>query len=167
MEAEMLQSESYLTFRVGEELFAANVANVMEILELPKITKVPKSPPFMRGVMNLRGNVLPVIDTRLKFGLEQVNDTVHSCIMVLHVEIEQHKVVVGALVDAVQEVVEIDPSAIQPPPSIGSKYKTEFINGMYNLHDRLIMLLNVDRVFRSHEIVLLQELTEEKASSDT
>src|SRR5687768_11883119 len=105
MQADILQSQSYLTFRLGGEIFAASVLHVIEILELSKITKVPRSPAFMRGVINLRGNVLPVIDTRSKFGLESAADTVDTCIMVLNIESGNEKIMVGALVDAVQEVL--------------------------------------------------------------
>lgn len=157
MEADILQSQSYLTFRLGDEIFAASVLSVIEILELSKITKVPRAPHFMRGVINLRGNVLPVIDTRLKFGLPRVDDTVNTCIMVLNIELENQKVTIGALVDAVQEVLEIEKKDIQPAPSIGSKYRTEFIEGMVKQNDDFIMILNLNLVFSQDEILLLQE----------
>lgn len=162
MESTPLVSQSYLTFRLGDETFATSVAHVLEILELSKITKVPRSPHFMRGVINLRGTVLPVIDTRLKFGLEKTEDTVNTCIMVLNVEMEQEKIVIGALVDAVQEVLELDPSMIQQPPSIGSRYRTEFIDGMIKMNDDFIMLLNINRAFNAEEISLLQNVTEQQ-----
>lgn len=160
MEAATLQSQSYLTFRLDEETFAASVAQVIEILELSKITKVPRSPHFMRGVINLRGNVLPVIDARLKFGLEKATDTVNTCIMVLNIDIEGQNLTIGALVDSVQEVIEIDHSSIQAPPSIGSKYKTEFIEGMIKMDDQFIMLLNLSKVFSSEELLAVQEVSE-------
>src|SRR5258705_6520490 len=99
---------SFLSFRLGDELFAANVSKVLEILEIPKITKVPRSPAFMRGVVNLRGNVLPVIDTRIKFGLPTIDDTINSCILVLSIELEGKEIVLGAIVDEVKEVTEIE-----------------------------------------------------------
>src|SRR5687768_13879314 len=98
--------ESYLTFGLGDEIFATNVCKVLEILEIPKITKVPRCPPFMRGVINLRGSVLPVIDARSKFGLSETNDTVNSCIMVLEISMQEQDIKIGAVVDAVQEVIE-------------------------------------------------------------
>src|SRR6478735_12407628 len=130
---------SFLSFRLGDELFAANVSKVLEILEIPKVTKVPRSPAFMRGVVNLRGNVLPVIDMRTKFGLPVVDDTINSCILVLTIELEGTQIVIGTIVDAVQEVMDIDESAIQSLPSVGSKYKTEFIDGMVKKADQFIM----------------------------
>jgi len=151
---------SFLTFRLGDELFAANVSKVLEILEIPKITKVPRSPAFMRGVVNLRGNVLPVIDTRSKFGLPSVDDTVNSCILVLNIEMEEKEIRLGAIVDEVQEVMEIDAAMIQPLPTVGAKYKTEFIEGMVKLNEQFIMVLNLNLVFTSSEVTLLEGLSE-------
>ena len=151
---------SFLSFRLGDELFAANVSKVLEILEIPKITKVPRSPSFLRGVINLRGNVLPVIDTRNKFGLPAVDDSVNTCILVLNVSIEGKDLTLGAVVDAVQEVMEIDEASIQALPSVGSKYNSEFIDGMLKLNDEFIMILNLDLVFSSEEVALLDEFAE-------
>ncbi len=150
---------SFLTFRLGDELFAANVSKVLEILEIPKITKVPRSPAFMRGVVNLRGNVLPVIDTRNKFGLPSVEDTINSCILVLTIALEDKEIVLGTIVDAVQEVMEIEDSAIQPLPSVGTKYKSEFIEGMVKRDDQFIMILDINRLFSSNEASILQEIS--------
>ena len=97
---------------------------------MTKITEVPKSPDYMKGVINLRGAVLPVIDTRIKFGMTPTEYTTNTCIVVMEVEMEGDMVQVGALVDSVQAVLELDEAQIQPPPSIGSKYKSEFIYGM-------------------------------------
>jgi purine-binding chemotaxis protein CheW len=152
---------SFLSFRLGDELFAANVGKVLEILEIPRITKVPRSPAFMRGVINLRGNVLPVIDTRNKFGLPSTEDTINSCILVLNISIEGKEVVLGAVVDAVQEVMEIDENTIQSVPSVGARYKTEFIQGMIKVQERFIMILNLDLVFTSDEMTLLEGISEQ------
>src|SRR3954464_1647295 len=97
---------SYLTFKLDDEIFAANVSKVIEILEIPKITKVPRSPEFMRGVVNLRGNVLSVIDSRTKFGLPPVADTINTCIIVMIVNVDGQDMTMGVIVDAVQEVME-------------------------------------------------------------
>jgi purine-binding chemotaxis protein CheW len=154
-----LTSHSYLTFRLADELFAANVSKVLEILEISKITKVPRSPGFMRGVINLRGSVLPVIDARQKFGLSETPDTINSCIIVLDIAIQEQHITIGTVVDAVQEVMEIVESAIQPAPSIGSKYRNEFIQGMVKHDEQFIMVLDLDRVFSTEETSILQELT--------
>lgn len=137
--------QSYLTFRLGDEIFAANVSKVLEILEIPRVTKVPQSPHFMRGVINLRGSVMPVIDARAKFGLQQTPDTINSCIIVLTIRIENQPITIGAVVDAVHEVVDIQEEDIQPTPAIGSKYKSMFIRGMVKgNNDQFIMLLEPD-----------------------
>jgi len=148
---------SYLTFKLGDEMFGANVAKVINILEMTKITKVPKSPLYMKGVINLRGSVLPLIDTRIKFDLGETIYTTSTCILVLDIELNNESVHVGALVDSVQEVIEIEDNQIQPPPSIGSKYKSEFIEGMAKINNEFIMLLNMDMIFSTHEISLLRE----------
>lgn len=150
-------AHSYLSFKVGEELFAANVVKVLEILEVSKITRVPRSPEYMRGVVNLRGSVLPVIDTRLKFGMPAADDTVETCIMVLTIQMENESFVLGALVDAVQEVFETAEDQIKAAPSIGSKYRSEFIDGMIRLNEQFIMLLNLDKVFSTDEIITVKE----------
>src|SRR6478735_10754969 len=111
---------SFLTFRLGDELFAANVGKVIEILEVPKITKVPRSPDFMRGVVNLRGSVLSVIDSRTKFGLPATTDTINTCIIVMIVNVEGQDITMGVIVDAVQEVMEINDTQMQDMPAIGS-----------------------------------------------
>ena len=148
---------SYLTFKLENELFAAHVSKVLNILELVKITKVPHSPDYMRGVINLRGSVLPVIDTRIKFGMDPIEFTPVTCILVLNVEIENEHIDVGALVDSVQEVIEMSDSEIAPPPSIGAKYKSKFIEGMMKSKEEFIMLLDIDKVLSSDDIIDLKE----------
>ena len=163
MKTEEEQSvDSYLSFRLGHESFAVRVSKVIEILEVPHITKVPKSPAFMRGVINLRGTVLPVIDTRLKFSLKEAADTVDTCIIVFNINFESEAMMVGALVDAVQEVFEMDEETLMPPPSIGGKYKTEFIRGMAKKGEDFVMVLEVDKIFSNDEIIHIQSNTEEK-----
>ena len=152
---------SYLSFNLGEEQFAANVGKVLNILEMTKITEVPKAPDYMKGVINLRGTVLPVIDTRIKFGMSATEYTNNTCIIVMEVQLEGEDVQVGALVDAVQAVLEIDSEEIQPPPSIGSKFKSDFIDGMAKIDDKFIMLLNMEKVFSTDEIISLKEKTSE------
>jgi len=157
---------SYLTFRLDDEVFAANVGKVLEILEVPKITKVPRSPDFMRGVINLRGSVLPVIDTRTKFGLPPVKDTINTCIIVLSVALEGQDITIGAISDAVHEVIEIQESQMQPAPSIGSKYKSEFIDGMVKRDGDFIMILNMDKIFSTNEASILQDIIDNKSTDE-
>lgn len=159
METTISTSSSYLTFRLDEEVFAATVNKVLEILEIPKITKIPRSPEFMRGVLNLRGSVLPVIDTRKKFNLPLMEDSVNTCIIVMSLVIDEKPIVIGAVVDSVQEVMEIDSNEVQPAPTVGSKYKTEFIEGMLKSNDQFIMILDLDKVFSNEEGEFLQEIS--------
>lgn len=149
---------SYLSFQLGEEMFAADVSKVLEILELRPITKVPRCPEYMRGVINLRGNVLPVLDTRIKFGLPPTLDTVDTCIIVLNVLMEGEMITLGALVDSVEEVLELGSNEIEPPPTIGSKFNPEYLHGMVKNDERFIMVLNIDKVFSTDEIVVAQDV---------
>ena len=159
---EKLKLSSYLSFKLGDEIFASNVSKVLNILEMMKITKVPKAPEYMIGVINLRGTVLPVIDTRVKFGMSPTVFSNNTCILVLDIDIENDSLHVGAMVDAVQEVLEIEPHQILPPPNIGSKFRSDFINGMYKLSDeQFIMLLDMDKVFSADELYDLKGMTPE------
>ena len=151
------QINSYLTFKLGEETFASHVTSVLKILEMQKITEVPKTPEFMKGVINLRGNVVPVIDARLKFGMEATAITEKTCILVLNIEIEDEQVEVGAIVDSVMDVIEYPKENIKPSPSLGSKYKSDFIEGVMKLNDQFVMVLNMDSVFSTEEIIDIKE----------
>jgi purine-binding chemotaxis protein CheW len=151
---------SYLTFKLGDEIFAANVSKVIEILEIPKITKVPRSPDFMRGVVNLRGNVLSVIDSRIKFGLAVTEDTVNTCIIVMNIDLDGQNITLGLIVDAVKEVIDIASDSIQAVPEIGSKYNSDFIEGMVKSDDQFIMILNIALLFSSQEANILSQVAE-------
>lgn len=150
--AEELQSTQFLTFTLVDEVFAVDVARVREILEMPSITKVPQVPDFMRGVINLRGCVVPVIDLRLKFGMEETAQTVNTCIIVVEVEMDGENIVLGALADSVQEVIEMEPSQIEAAPHIGTHLKTEFLKGMGKHNERFVMILDIDKVFSNTEL---------------
>lgn len=150
------KTNSYLTFRLGDEEFAAHVEKVLNILEMTKLTHVPKAPDYMKGVMNLRGAVLPVIDARIKFGMPETEYTSNTCIVVLDVDLDGESVHVGAIVDAVQAVIEIKNEQIQPLPTLGSRYKAEFIVGMVKVEERFIIILNMDAVFSIDEITSLK-----------
>ncbi len=157
METSVLSSQSYLTFKLDQEIFGSSVTHVLEILEVPKITKVPRSPDYLRGVINLRGSVLPVIDTRIKFGLPPIEDTVNTCIVVLNLKMDGQEITVGALVDAIQEVIEIEENQIMPPPSIGTSYADELLRGMFKLNDEFILILNMDQLLSISEIHQLKD----------
>ena len=156
------QTRSFLSFKLDTEHFAIPVMKIMEILEVPKITKVPQSPNYLVGVINLRGAVLPVIDTRVKFGITPIEYTINTCILVLNVEFNDEQIVVGALVDFVSEVFEFDESKIKPSPSIATKYRSDYIEGMIQEDDHFMMVLNIDKVFSINDIETLAESKELK-----
>lgn len=150
--AEELETTQFLTFTLADEVFSVDVARVREILEITTITKVPQVPDFMRGVINLRGCVVPVIDLRLKFGMEEADQTVNTCIIVVEVAMDGENIVLGALADSVQEVIEMEPSQIEAAPHIGTHLRTEFLKGMGKHNERFVMILDIDKVFSSVEL---------------
>jgi len=149
--------ETFLSFKLSEEVFAINVSQVLNILEMSTITRIPKSPDYLKGVINLRGTVLPVVDLRIKFGLPEKKATVDTSIIVLSVDLEGEAVLVGILVDAVREVLELNNLDIAPTPSIGTKYNSGFIKGMWRMDDKFIMILDIDKVFSTEEIIDFRE----------
>lgn len=158
-------TRQYLTFQLDDEVFAIDVANVREILEYNSVTRVPKSPEYMRGVINLRGSVVPVFDMRLKFGMTGTQKTINTCIVVVEVSYEGEDIIIGALVDSVQEVFELEADQIEPAPKIGTHLRTEFIRGMGKKDERFIIILDIDKVFSIEEITSIQEMGEEKAAA--
>ncbi len=150
------ETVQYLTFKLSDEVFALDVAKVREILEITTITKIPQTPEFMRGVINLRGSVVPVIDMRLKFGMSATEQTVNTCIIVVEVTLEGETTVLGALADSVQEVVEMEPEQIEPAPHIGTRLNTTFIKGMGKHEGEFVMILDIDKVFSEEEMAAVQ-----------
>jgi purine-binding chemotaxis protein CheW len=144
--------QQYLTFKLGEEMFALDVAQVREILDFTTITKVPRAPAFMRGVINVRGSVVPVVDMRLKFEMPQAEKTVDTRIVVMEITLEGEICVIGALADAVHNVIEMEPGQIEATPRIGAKWNTDFIKGIGKHHDQFIIILDVDRIFSAIEL---------------
>jgi purine-binding chemotaxis protein CheW len=150
------QTAQYITFRLGDELFAVNVAQVREVLDLTLITKVPTAPAYMRGVVNVRGSAIPVVDLRLRFGLPAVVETVNTRILVLELEIDGEQAVLGGIADSVHEVIELEPSQIAPPPTIAMRWRSEFIQGMGKRGDEFIILLDINAVFTASEMTSIR-----------
>ena len=144
----------YMTFRLGNELFAINVAQVREVLEVSTITRVPTAPDYMRGVVNVRGKAIPVVDLRLRFGLPATADTVSTRVIVMELELDGETTVLGGIADSVHEVIELEASAINPPPRIAMRWRTEFIQGMGRRGDDFIIILDVNAVFSSEELAV-------------
>lgn len=155
------QAQQYLTFSLGQEMFAVGILQVREIIEYGAVTTVPMMPAFIRGVINLRGSVVPVIDLTARFGRGASEVHRRSCIVILEVgEDEEQRQELGVMVDAVSEVVEIPPAQIEPPPSFGARIRTEFIAGMGKVQDRFVILLDVAKVLAVDEMALLAQLSE-------
>ena len=155
-QSNITKKAQYLTFRLGDELFALDVIQVREVLDLCQITKVPRSPEFMRGVINVRGSVVPVADLRLKFGMSKTDTSVSTRIIVMELMIEGEKTVIGSLADSVHEVLELDPSQIEGTPGIGSRWRTEFIRGIGKHNNEFIIILDIDRIFSTDELFLAE-----------
>jgi purine-binding chemotaxis protein CheW len=152
--ASISETRQYLTFELDNEVFALDVSHVREILEFTTVNKVPKTPEYMRGVINLRGNVVPVFDMRVKFGLGRTEKTINTCIVVVEVSLDAENTVIGALVDSVQEVFELEPDQIEPAPKLGNQLETAFIKGMGKRDERFVIILDIDRVFSSDELAM-------------
>ncbi len=154
---ELNQVTQYLTFVLADEQFAFQIAKVREVLDYTTITKIPRMPDFLRGVINLRGNVVPVIDLRLKLGMSAIKKTVDTCIVIVEVEAGGDLMQIGALADSVQEVIDLDPSHISPPPKIGAKINTDFMQGMGKQNDeKFLIILDIDRVLSEAELAVMQ-----------
>jgi len=148
----------YLTFKLGEECFAVDVIKAQEVLDYVAPTRVPQTPRFMLGVINLRGSVVPVIDLRQKFGMTLAEKSRDTCIIVMELMVDGEKTVVGALVDSVQEVLDLAEDQLEPPPRIGTKLRTEFIKGMGNHNESFLIVLDIDRVFSSDDLTLFTDV---------
>ena len=155
--SKITETARYLTFKLGDELFAINVFKAREVLDLSHITRVPTAPGYLRGVVNVRGNAIPVVDLRAKFGLPQTADTLNTRIIVMELQIDGETVVVGGQADAVHEVLELEPQDINDPPSLGMRWRTDLILGMGRRNDRFTIILDIERVFSTEEVAVLAE----------
>lgn len=153
------EPEQYLTFMLGGEVFAIGILHIKEIIEYGQLTTVPMMPAFIRGVINLRGAVVPVVDLSSRFGGKPGVVTRRSCIIILELEADEETQVIGMVVDAVNEVLEIDAADIEPPPSFGAKIRTDFILGMGKVQERFVIILNVNNVLSSEDLASLSRST--------
>ncbi len=163
--AAVMEMTQYLTFRLGDEVFALDISKVREVLDFTTVTKVPRTPEFMRGVINLRGSVVPVVDLRLKFGMTITEKTVNTCIIIVEVTVDNETTILGALADSVQEVIELGSGSIEPAPKIGTRLRTEFIRGMGKQNEKFIIILDIDKVFSTEELSMVQAGQAEAAAS--
>lgn len=146
----------FLTFTLGREIFALDIGTVREVLELTTITRIPRTPPFMRGVINLRGHAVPVVDMRLKLGMSKGEDTVDTCIIIVEIDFEGEQTVMGALVDSVREVFEMTPEAIEAAPKMGAAVNAEYIRGMGRQDNNFIIILDIGKIFSAEELALVR-----------
>ena len=142
----------YLTFTLDKGLYAVSVVRVLNVLEMLPVTKVPRVPDFICGVINLRGNVIPVIDLRVKFGLSVSEETVDTSIIILQLEYEGTVLEVGAIADSVEEVMDLEAKDIEPPPSMGSRLNTAYILGMGKIQDQFVIIIDIDKIISGKDL---------------
>jgi len=152
------ENRQYLTFMLGGEIFAIGILSIKEIIEFGQLTSVPLMPEHIRGVINLRGAVVPVIDLSARFGRAGTEVTRRTCIVIIEVESGEARQDIGVVVDAVNEVVEIPTNQIEPAPAFGANIRTDFIQGMGKVNDRFVIILSVDHVLSVDELAALGEL---------
>lgn len=153
------EDQQYLTFMLAQEVYAIPILRIREIIEYGKLTVVPMVPDFIRGVINLRGSVVPVIDLCRRFGKSVAQTTRRSCIVVTEIEDGDTTQEIGVLVDAVNEVIEIEHDRIEPAPSFGTRIRTDFIHGMGNLNGDFVVILETDNVLSMEEMALLADIS--------
>lgn len=157
--------QQYLTFTLGGEMFAVAILNVKEIIEYGTVTEIPMMPGFIRGVINLRGAVVPVIDLSCRFGGKSTQVARRTCIVIIELIQEDQKHDIGVMVDAVSEVLEIARAEIEPPPSFGAKIRTDFISGMGKVSGKFVIILDVARVLSVEEIAMLTQVGDNSADN--
>ena len=148
----------YLTFQLDKEIYGLEILKVQEIIGMMNVTSVPRTPDFVRGVINLRGKVIPVVDLRLKFSMETKEDTERTCIIVVQISAASQMVIMGIIVDEVSEVLDVKSEQIEPAPSFGGSVSTDFILAMGKVGQKVIMLLDVDRVLSGGEMQLVKQV---------
>jgi len=158
--------QQYLTFSLGGEVFALGILNVKEIIEFGNVTEIPMMPAFIRGVINLRGAVVPVIDLSARFGGAASTVSRRTCIIIVELDDGDERQDLGVIVDAVNEVLEIPRAEIEPPPTFGAKIRADFIQGMGKVEGRFVIILNVDRVLSTEEITMLASMSGNGTGND-
>jgi len=160
-EMETAAQQQYLTYFLAEEEYGINIQKVKEIIEYTAITKVPKVSRWIRGVINLRGNVVPVVDLAVRFGLEERPITKTTCIIIVEVQQETEKAVMGVIADAVNQVIALNAEDIEEPPAFGTRIRLEYLAGMGKLGKKFALILNIDRVLSAAELLTVSELKNE------
>lgn len=151
--------QQYLTFQLTGEMYAVGILNVKEIIEYGQLTEIPMMPAFIRGVINLRGSVVPVIDLAARFGGTQTSVGRRTCIVIIELTEGETRQDIGVVVDAVSEVLEVSSADIEPPPSFGAKIRADFIDGMGRIAGKFVIILNIQRVLSVDEIAQLTSVS--------
>ena len=152
------ETHQYLTFSLGEEMYAVGILNVKEIIEYGRLTEIPMMPGFIRGVINLRGAVVPVIDLAARFGGKEASVQKRTCNVIVEVRQDGQKHDIGIMVDAVSEVLEIAAADIEPPPTFGASIRADFIAGMGKVDGKFVIILDIQQVLSAEEMASISEL---------
>ena len=155
---EAAEQNQYLTFLLGDEMFAIGILSIREIIEYGVVTDVPMTPPFIRGVLNLRGAVVPVVDLSVRFGRQGRENTKRTCIVIVEIESPKGSQEMGVVVDAVSEVLEIAHDDIEPPPEFGARIRNDFIKGMGKIGGKFVIVLDLNRVLSVDEVAVVAKL---------
>lgn len=145
-------SNQFVTFKIENEIYAIDVFKIREILEVPDITKVPGMPPMIRGVINIRGSVVPVLDMKMKFGQAQTEETQDTAVIVTEITNEEGVIQIGIIVDSAREVVTLEPENIEEPPRLGIFIDNKYLSGMGKINDNFVIILNIDKILSEDEI---------------
>jgi purine-binding chemotaxis protein CheW len=162
--SESTEHPQYLTFAIGAEEYALGILRVREIIQYGAVTRVPRTPGWVRGVINLRGSVVPVLDLAVKFGEPPSAITRATCIVITEVLLEGESVVLGVVADEVSQVVDLPAAAVLPPPSFGTSVRVEYLQGMGRVGERLVLLLDADKMLSADEVALAAEIEPEEGS---
>lgn len=157
----------YLTFILGGETYGVSILVIKEILEYNEPTTVPMMPEFIRGVINLRGSVVPVVDLSLRLGKKTTDIEKRTCVVIIEVHYDDERIEIGVVVDAVNEVLDIAPDNIESAPSFGAKIRTDFIHGMGKVDDKFVVLLNIDHVLSIEELSVINQVGSDSEGADS
>jgi purine-binding chemotaxis protein CheW len=163
---EVGQAAQYLTFVLAAETFAIGIMAVKEIIEYASLTEVPMMPAYVRGVINLRGAVVPVLDLPVRFGKTASTVSKRTCIVIIEVMLGSERHVLGLVVDAVNTVLDIPASEIEPPPAFGASIRTEFIRGMVKVNSKFVILLDLDHALAADEVQALADIQQDQLQAD-
>lgn len=157
-----VRNNKFLAFLLGNESYAVSIMAVKEIIGITEITAIPKVPKFIKGVINLKGKIVPVIDMRLKFGMPEKPYGPRTCIIIIEIRDEGDLKLMGVIVDTVSEVLAIDETEMQPPPELSGADDMNFIKGIGKTHNKVIWILNLDKILNTGELVLIKKIKGEK-----